>query len=194
MSLFAVPAKRRHRPNGCADRGNKLRGRFGRHRARPSWPCGSIGEPGHATSAMRRAGGFSCHVQDRHCDRSRQGRFGRPSEPCRVSLRESQSRQTGAVKYPFSFRHSLSHLLFETGAPVRLPPIRATLTGRIPGESSTVKMLALEATPRTHAMVRSIYLCGRRLLEARAPGAVTSASARTRVRLRGADQAFEAGQ
>ena len=55
----------------------------------------------------------------------------------------SQARKLSAVKSLLSFGHELGYLVFNVGAPVKLPAVKQTLAERILSEDAVLHMLAL---------------------------------------------------
>jgi integrase/recombinase XerD len=78
----------------------------------------------------------------------------------------SRARKLSAVKSLLAYAHRLGYLAFDVGAPVRLPPIKATLGERILEEAAVHRLLALEPNRRNHALLRLLYLGGLRISEA----------------------------
>ena len=78
----------------------------------------------------------------------------------------SQARKLGSVKSLLGFAHRLGYVDFNAGAPVRLPPVKGTLAERIIPEGDVHRLLALEANPRNHALLRLLYVAGLRISEA----------------------------
>ncbi|MGA2442066.1 MAG: tyrosine-type recombinase/integrase [Tepidisphaeraceae bacterium] len=77
----------------------------------------------------------------------------------------SRRRFLAAVKSLFSFGHRLGYLPFDTGKPLRLPPLRDTLAERIIDESLVLRMIALEPSPRNAAILALFYGGGLRVSE-----------------------------
>ncbi len=78
----------------------------------------------------------------------------------------TRARKLGSVKSLLSFAHRLGYVPFNVGAPVRLPAIKETLNERIIVEADVHRLLALEADPRNHALLRLLYVAGLRISEA----------------------------
>jgi len=78
----------------------------------------------------------------------------------------SRARKLGSVKSLLSFAHRLGYVAFNVGAPVRLPAVKETLAERIISEGDVHRLLALEANPRNHALLRLLYVAGLRISEA----------------------------
>ncbi len=78
----------------------------------------------------------------------------------------TRARKLGSVKSLLSFAHRLGYVAFNVGAPVRLPAIKETLNERIIVEADVHRLLALEADPRNHALLRLLYVAGLRISEA----------------------------
>jgi integrase/recombinase XerD len=78
----------------------------------------------------------------------------------------SRARKLSAVKSLLSFAHRVGFVPFNVGAPVKLPPVKATLAERIMDEADLQRMLALESHPRNAALLRLIYGAGLRISEA----------------------------
>ena len=78
----------------------------------------------------------------------------------------SRARKLGSVKSLLSFAHRLGYVAFNVGAPVRLPAVKETLAERIIPEGDVHRLLALEANPRNHALLRLLYVAGLRISEA----------------------------
>jgi len=77
----------------------------------------------------------------------------------------SQSRRLSSVKSLLAFAHRVGYVAFDVGAPVKLPPVKATLGGRIMDEAAVRRMLTLEQDPRNHVLLRLLYLGGLRISE-----------------------------
>jgi integrase/recombinase XerD len=77
----------------------------------------------------------------------------------------SQSRRLSSVKSLLAFAHRVGYVAFDVGAPVRLPPVKATLGERIMDEAAVHRLLALEQDPRNHVLLRLLYLGGLRISE-----------------------------
>jgi integrase/recombinase XerD len=69
------------------------------------------------------------------------------------------------VKSLLAFAHRVGYVAFDVGAPVKLPPVKATLGERIMDEAAVHRMLALEQDPRNHVLLRLLYLGGLRISE-----------------------------
>jgi site-specific recombinase XerD len=78
----------------------------------------------------------------------------------------SRARKLSAVKSLLSFAHRVGFVPFNVGAPVRLPPVKATLAERIMDEADLHRMLAMESHPRNAALLQLIYGAGLRISEA----------------------------
>ena len=78
----------------------------------------------------------------------------------------TRRRLLAATKSLFSFGHGLGYLPFDTAKPLRLPPLRDTLTERVVDESSLLRMIALEPNPRNAAMIALMYGAALRVSEA----------------------------
>jgi integrase/recombinase XerD len=77
----------------------------------------------------------------------------------------SRARALGAVKSLAAFGHRLGYLPFDVGAPVRVPPVKRALAERTLGEGDVHRLLALEANPRNHALLRLLYAGALRVSE-----------------------------
>ena len=77
----------------------------------------------------------------------------------------SKARKLSAVKSMLTFAHRVGYVVFNVGAPVRLPKIEVTLAERIMDESDVQKMLALETEPRNALLLRLLYDAGLRISE-----------------------------
>lgn len=78
----------------------------------------------------------------------------------------TRARKLGSVKSLLSFAHRIGYVTFNVGALVRLPPVKETLAERIIPEGDVHRLLALEANPRNHALLRLLYVAGLRISEA----------------------------
>lgn len=78
----------------------------------------------------------------------------------------TRARKLGSVKSLLSFAQRLGYTPFNVGAPVRLPPVKEALAERIIPEGDVHRLLALEANPRNHALLRLLYVAGLRISEA----------------------------
>jgi integrase len=70
------------------------------------------------------------------------------------------------VKSLLSFGHELGYLVFNVGAPLKLPAVKQVLAERILSEDAVLHMLALERNSRNKALLRLLYLGGLRISEA----------------------------
>lgn len=77
----------------------------------------------------------------------------------------SRSRALAAIKSLLAFGVRLGLLPVNVGAALRLPARRDTLSERILSEADVHRMLALEANPRNHALLRLFYASGCRVSE-----------------------------
>jgi integrase/recombinase XerD len=77
----------------------------------------------------------------------------------------TRRRLLAAIKSLFAFSHRLGYLPFDTGKPLRLPPLRETLAERIIDESSLLRMIDLEPNPRNAAIIALMYGGGLRVSE-----------------------------
>lgn len=77
----------------------------------------------------------------------------------------TRRRMLAAIKSLFSFGHRLGYLPFDTARPLSLPPLRDTLAERIVDESSLLRMIELEPSPRNAAMIALMYGAGLRVSE-----------------------------
>ena len=77
----------------------------------------------------------------------------------------TKHRKLSAVKSLLSFGHRIGYLAFDTGRPLRLPPVRETLSERILSEGEVNKMLALEPNPRNQVILTLLYSSGVRVSE-----------------------------
>lgn len=78
----------------------------------------------------------------------------------------TRARMLNAVKSLLSFAHETGYLPSNAGRALRLPAVRTRLAERIPSEEDIVALLAGEADPRNHALMRLLYVGGLRLAEA----------------------------
>ena len=74
-------------------------------------------------------------------------------------------RKLSAIKSLLSFGHRLGYLPYDTGRPLRLPPVRETLSERILSEAEVNRMLALEPNPRNQVILTLLYSSGVRVSE-----------------------------
>ena len=77
----------------------------------------------------------------------------------------TRARKLGSVKSLLSFAHRIGYTRFNVGAPVQLPKVKETLAERIVEEGAVHRLLALEANPRNHALLRLLYIAGLRISE-----------------------------
>jgi len=77
----------------------------------------------------------------------------------------SRARKVSAVKSLLSFAQRVGYTAFNAGAPVRLPPVRNTLAGRIMDEASVLRLVHMETGLRNGAMLRLAYAAGLRVSE-----------------------------
>lgn len=77
----------------------------------------------------------------------------------------TRRRMLASVKSLFSFGQRLGYLTFDTAQPLRLPPLRDTLSERIIDESSLLRMIDLEPSLRNAAMIALMYAAGLRASE-----------------------------
>jgi integrase/recombinase XerD len=75
------------------------------------------------------------------------------------------ARRLSAIKSLIGFGHRIGYLMFDTAAPVRLPPIKDRLAERIMSEWDMQQLLGLERRPRNAALLRLIYGAGLRISE-----------------------------
>jgi integrase/recombinase XerD len=75
------------------------------------------------------------------------------------------ARRLSGVKSLVGFGHRIGYLLFDTAAPVRLPPIQDRLAERILTEWQVQRVLELERDPRNAAILRLLYSAGLRIAE-----------------------------
>jgi site-specific recombinase XerD len=78
----------------------------------------------------------------------------------------TRARKLSSVKSLLSYAHRLGYVAFNVGAPVRLPPIKATLAERIVSEADVQRLLALEPDRRNRALLTLLYVAGLRVSEA----------------------------
>jgi integrase/recombinase XerD len=78
----------------------------------------------------------------------------------------SRRRQLCAIRSLFAFAMRIGYLRFNPSAPIRLPKVPATLSGRILDETDVIRMLALEDHPRNRALLHVLYYGAMRLAEA----------------------------
>jgi integrase/recombinase XerD len=77
----------------------------------------------------------------------------------------SRARKIGAVKSLLSFAERTGLLPFNVGAALRVPPVKNVLAERILEEADVIRLIALEADKRNHALLRLGYLAGLRISE-----------------------------
>jgi integrase/recombinase XerD len=77
----------------------------------------------------------------------------------------SRARTLSAVKSLLTFATRTGYLPVNTGAALRLPTLQDHLAERIISEAQVHTMLAKEADPRNHAMLRLLYGAGLRVSE-----------------------------
>ncbi|MBL7977571.1 MAG: tyrosine-type recombinase/integrase [Bacteroidetes Order II. Incertae sedis bacterium] len=77
----------------------------------------------------------------------------------------SKKRKLYAVKSLIAFAHRLGYLVYDTGAPLKIPALKDTLAERILSEHELATMLALETDERNHAILRLLYSTGIRVSE-----------------------------
>jgi len=77
----------------------------------------------------------------------------------------TKKRKLYAVKSLIAFAHRLGYLVYDVGAPVRVPSLKDTLSERILSEHELAQMLALETDTRNHAILRLLYSSGIRVSE-----------------------------
>jgi integrase/recombinase XerD len=77
----------------------------------------------------------------------------------------TQRRKLAAVKSLLTFGHRIGYLALDVGRPLRLPKVKDTLSERILDEAEVQRMIALEPSPRNHALLRVLYSCGLRISE-----------------------------
>ena len=78
----------------------------------------------------------------------------------------TRRRVLAATKSLFAFGHRLGYLPYDTARPLRLPPLRDTLAERVIDESSLLRMIDLEPSPRNAALIALMYGAGLRVSEA----------------------------
>ncbi len=77
----------------------------------------------------------------------------------------SRARKLSSVKSLLTYAHRLGYVVFNVGAAVKLPPVKATLAERIMTEADVQRMLALETDTRNAVMLRLVYCAGLRISE-----------------------------
>jgi integrase/recombinase XerD len=77
----------------------------------------------------------------------------------------SRARRISAVKSLLSFAHRAGYVVFNVGAAIRLPPVKATLAERILAEAEVLRLIHTEANPRNAALLRLGYAAGLRISE-----------------------------
>lgn len=78
----------------------------------------------------------------------------------------TRARRLSSVKSLLAYAHRLGYVTFDVGAPVRLPPIKATLAERMVCEADVHRLLALEPDRRNRALLTLLYVAGLRVSEA----------------------------
>jgi integrase/recombinase XerD len=77
----------------------------------------------------------------------------------------SRARRIGAVKSLLTFAERTGYLPLNVGAALRVPPVKSVLAERILDEADVIRLIALEADPRNHALLRLGYIAGLRVSE-----------------------------
>lgn len=77
----------------------------------------------------------------------------------------TRKRKLSAVKSLLTFATKVGYLPFNIGAAVSQPQTRNRLAERILAEGQVQRMIALEADPRNHALIRLFYASGARVSE-----------------------------
>jgi integrase/recombinase XerD len=77
----------------------------------------------------------------------------------------SRVRKISAVKSLLSFAHRVGTVVFNVGAPLRLPPVKATLAERILAEAEVLRLIHTETDPRNATLLRLVYAAGLRISE-----------------------------
>lgn len=77
----------------------------------------------------------------------------------------SRARKISAVKSLLSFAHRAGYVVFNVGAPVRVPAVTGTLAERILAEADVLRLIHTEANPRNAALLRLGYAAGLRISE-----------------------------
>jgi integrase/recombinase XerD len=75
----------------------------------------------------------------------------------------SRARKISAVKSLLSFAHRVGFVVFNVGAPVRLPPVKATLAERILAEAEVLRLIHTEPDRRNATLLRLVYAAGLRI-------------------------------
>ncbi len=75
------------------------------------------------------------------------------------------ARRLKSIKSLLSFAQRTGYVRFNVGALVGLPKLKNTLAERIMTEEQTITILALERSPRNHAILRLLYASGIRVSE-----------------------------
>jgi integrase/recombinase XerD len=77
----------------------------------------------------------------------------------------NRARKISAVKSLLSFAHRVGYVVFNVGAPVRLPPVKATLAERILAEAEVLRLIHTEPDRRNATLLRLAYAAGLRISE-----------------------------
>ena len=77
----------------------------------------------------------------------------------------SRARKISAVKSLLSFAHRAGYVVFNVGAPVRLPAVKVTLAVRILAEAEMLRLIHTEGNPSNAALLRLGYAAGLRISE-----------------------------
>ena len=78
----------------------------------------------------------------------------------------TRANATAAIKSLFSFAQLTGFLRFNVGKVIKAAPVKNTLAERILPEAGTLRMIALETSPRNRALLTLIYGGGLRIAEA----------------------------
>ena len=77
----------------------------------------------------------------------------------------TRARRIAVVRSLLSFAVRMGYIPLNVGAALRSPAITRVLAERILSEEAVVRMLALERGPRSHALIRLLYLAALRVSE-----------------------------
>lgn len=77
----------------------------------------------------------------------------------------SRARMLASVKSVLAFAHRIGYLPFDVGSALRVPSVPNKLSARILPESTLVKIIESELSPRNRAMLRLLYVGGLRAQE-----------------------------
>jgi integrase/recombinase XerD len=77
----------------------------------------------------------------------------------------TRANATAAIKSLFSFAQETGYVRFNVGKVLKCPPVKTTLAERIMPEADTLRMIALESSPRNRALLTVLYGGGLRVSE-----------------------------